>query len=222
MAVAYDSAVSGGSVGGVSSLTYSFTNTAGSHVAVGAGIEWFGVNVSTITYAGAGLTISWNANFGTFYGHAGGYLASPATGANNVVVTMTGTADKITSGAISVNGSGGVGTPSATSGSGTTASTSVSSATNDMVVAFLSANISEDWVVESGQTERFRTGTGVTATYGSTEPGAATVVSQWNEAFLGSVWGIGAIPFTASGGGGGSLPPCSLTKLTAVQRAGFH
>ena len=202
MAVAYDSAVAGTGVTSASSLTFSFTNSAGDAMAVGVGTEWFGVTVSGITYNGTAMTQQYNAGHNTYFGHAGFTLLSPATGAHDVVVTMTGTTDRIQAGAISVSGAGSVGNVATATGSSTSATVDVASATGNMVVGLQACRTSDNWTVGAGQTERYRDVSSNFICMGSTEAGASTVTTSWDETFTGGPWGIGAIEFVASGGGG--------------------
>jgi len=91
MAIAFDS---GGTVGTlnnpVTSITYSFTNTAGDFLSVGV-LTIAGKSITGVTYNGVSMTkIGGIASFGNqplnieLWG-----LSSPATGAHNVVVSMT-------------------------------------------------------------------------------------------------------------------------------------
>ena len=114
MAVTVDSQMASSVAANVNfatSLTYSFTNTAGTYLVVGAECNAQSANpaatITGVTYAGATVTkyaateASWDTgarSVGAFY-----TKQAPATGANNVVVSLS-VSDNIISGAISVTG----------------------------------------------------------------------------------------------------------------------
>src|SRR5512143_873822 len=124
MAIAHDNSTTSSFAGpGTStSLTYSKTNT-GSDLVLWVFVEC--ARISGGSVAGFTLTCTYNSvsmteiRSGTTTGavlqtsstSAGSclfYLLGPATGANNVVVTLSGTADRILSGASSYTGVSGV------------------------------------------------------------------------------------------------------------------
>jgi len=115
MALAIDSqmaASTGASSTASSTLTFSFTNTAGTVLYVG--ISWgsgAALTMSTVTYNAVGMTsrvvVGYDGATHNFAGAAIYELKTPATGANNVVITMsgaTGGATAIMGGAISFTG----------------------------------------------------------------------------------------------------------------------
>lgn len=92
-------------------LTYAFTNTAGTKLIVAASVAdgAGGQTVSAVTYAGVSMT-KYNEKLsnGVAKAHCTlWYLDSPATGSNNVVVTISGTVTgngEVISGAVSLTG----------------------------------------------------------------------------------------------------------------------
>lgn len=117
MALAIDSQMptaTGASITNNTVLTYSFTNTAGTFLLVGLGWGNSAVAslvISSVTYNGVGMTVSVSVGYdGAAHNQSGTAIASllnPATGANNVVVTLTGSISSLTaihSGAMSFTG----------------------------------------------------------------------------------------------------------------------
>jgi len=211
MVVAFDAATSATSASG-SSLTYSHTCSGSDRALfVGVGGEWFNAIVSSITYSGTALTLSWNAGFSTFYGYAGGYLVAPASGANNVLVTMTASVDVIATGATSLTSVHQT-TPTGTavfevSTAVSTADLAVTSETDGLVCDSISTTgLLENLNVGAGQTQRYHSDTtGESQTKGSTEVGAASVTMSWDSSFGTMTTGHGAIPFKPAGVAAASL-----------------
>lgn len=187
MAVSFDVGSQATPASSTSSLTWSHTCSGSDRgLFVGAGVEWFGPTVSTITYNSVSMTLMWNAVFSTFFGHAGARLAGPATGANNVVITMSGTVDQMLGGAISMNGVHQT-TPVGThvSGTGSTANPSLTVAdvgSGDMVVDNITmSSLAGALTPDTGQTQRYNcnTGGGGQHARGSTQSGADGGVMSW-------------------------------------------
>lgn len=118
MAIAIDS-TGGGAVDGSTTLTFAFTNTAGTFLTVGASASQ---TISGITYNGVAMTqaVASADNKTKIF-----YLASPATGSNNVVVTASTTANILASvvsmtGVAAASFLGNTGTDSAASGANPT------------------------------------------------------------------------------------------------------
>lgn len=86
----------------VSSKTYSHTCT-GSGLALFVGVGWYdavdAVTITSVTYNGVTMTELWDAEESTYglYGSAGFVLAAPATGAHDVVITLSGNTEIVTS-----------------------------------------------------------------------------------------------------------------------------
>ena len=227
MAVAVDSYSGGlnGPTGFATSISYSFTNTAGNALCL-LGVTYGSSNVGVIstgsaTYGGQLLTVS-QTSFDDGLGGptiiVTGYLLNAPTGANTVVfnsnIDPAYTAQYIMARAISVSGVNTSSTPTmvpaygsyATDDTNQTFSTSISSATNNLVVGF-GAYI-PDYL--SGAELVSMTGTAIEqgATqyiWASSYPGAASV-SVSVTGFLDSGnynivnLGIGAVSFAPSGG----------------------
>lgn len=218
--VAFDAATSGTKTGTASSLTFAHTCTGSDRgLFVGVGAEQGGgITVTSVTYAAVGMTEKWNAIFSVFFTHGGFTLVAPSTGANNVVITMSGTCDTIMGGAISATnvhqtvpvGTADVGTFSAVT---TTSRTVGSVGSEDLVVdSIFFATIADDCTAGANQTERYESGTtaGQSKTHGSSQAGADGGVMSWDSTFANFSGGHGAIAFkpVASAGypvGGQSL-----------------
>lgn len=147
MALSVDSEMASGVAGSASnstSLTYSFTNTAGTLLVVG--VAQSDRTISGVTYNGVAMTqslsvLSTNGKArSSIY-----YLLNPATGAHNVVVSLGGGAS-IVSGAISFTGNHAslpiktTGQSTGTSGSATTSIASISAGNIIVDCTFSSAS----------------------------------------------------------------------------------
>ena len=205
-AVAFDATANGKVSGAASSLTFSHTCT-GSNLALGVGA---GSAISTsdptgVTYNAVAMTkqhsdpLTTDSDNCTIWS-----LLSPATGANNVVITYSGSGD-IQGGSVSATGVGAITGPTGAHGSSNSPSVTVTSATGDLVYGHVVAFLNRTTTAGTGETERYDfIGTVSTLdSHGFTEDGAATVtinptLSASNE------WSISAFNFQASGGGGGS------------------
>jgi hypothetical protein len=190
MAVAHEN-TSTAEATSVSSLTFSKTNTGtnlGLIVAVVLSDFAALVSISSVTYAGVTMTAGGAAvelTAGTQRQSCRMYhLAAPASGANNVVITLSGTYGYIAAGASSFTGVDQTTCADAyVTGSAltTTPSVAVTSQTSDMVVdvAFTGGNKVS---IGAGQTQRWtqrdQVNTGSFG-WGSTEAGAATVTMSW-------------------------------------------
>ena len=141
MAIAFDSAVDGGN--GANTLTFSFTNTAGNIVFVGAIAT--GDLVTAVSYGGSSTTLVGKITTGGLTR----YLfvqTSPATGANNVVITST--AGYLAGGAVSYSGASTSGQPdnsatnSVTNGGPTVTTTLTTVADNCWTVIYFGSSAS--------------------------------------------------------------------------------
>ena len=146
MAVTFDAvgpSSAGASAAGATSLTWSHTNNGNAIVAgcsAGAGND--AGMATTATYAGAAMTAG--AIVHTGVASTVGFvrvftLLSPATGTNNVVVTLTGGTADLTGGSVSCLGAGSFATQySAQGNTATTATaTSAGSSSDGLIVAFV-------------------------------------------------------------------------------------
>jgi hypothetical protein len=229
VAVAFDAASSSNTGG--SSLTFSHTCSGSDRLLiVGVSVD-SGHTVSGVTYAGAAMTQIGTATAGNVRAYLFSKVA-PATGANNVVVSLAGGGSSETSaGAISFTGVsqanplGTVGTNSGTSG--TTASVAVSSDTDEIVVDVVSVNSSTP-TVGADQTSRWADARGSTKGAGSTETGAASTTMSWTVG-SGDHWAIVAIPVrpvktfhlaAALAGAGSVAGAIKVTRKLAAALAG--
>jgi len=148
-------------------------------------------------------------------------LADPASGSNNIVVTMGagGSDSNAQISAWSGDSADTAGTPfdgyTANSGNGTTAnivsSVTVSSATDDRVVVFHSTNNGSEIITAAptNYTERqdADNGSGLASEFGDAA-GAASIASSatWNNSAIPISWIALGVNVNASGGGGGGNP----------------
>lgn len=159
MAIVFDNASTGSST---SSATNTFSLTVGS----GANrILWVGfiVNstvtlVSTVTYAGAVMTATGNSPVNGGQDLYLFYLANPASGANNVVITMLGIVTEIHACAASYTGASQTGIPdsiTSIAGSGTSATlTTTTVANNSWIVGVFRNNATGSGAAGTGTTQR--------------------------------------------------------------------
>ena len=176
--------VSYSSSGAASSLTYSHTTGGSDRSLVVSVMLWSGsVTCTGVTYNGVAMTSLTSAVVGSgFTAYLFG-LSNPTTGANNVIVSLSGSA-QFASGAISATaasqaaGAAAFGTvASVTAGSGTP-SVVVTSATNELVVDVVGST--SGVTVGAGQTGRWFEGfLSNMDVHGSTEPGASSVTMSW-------------------------------------------
>ncbi len=169
-------------------------------------------SVSGVTYNGAALTPA-----GLAIGDASDdevsfwNLIAPATGTNNIIVTVSGSVSGMVAGAVSFTGAhqtvplGGLVTNSASSDP--FASVTASSEAGGIVVDMVSWTLGETASAGSGQTSHVNaSGGGSVLGAGSTKAGAASVLMSWS--LSNAVhWCIAALPIKASGGGGGGNVP---------------
>jgi len=161
------------------------------------------LNPGGVTYAGSPLTrigVGSRANARVEMW----YLVAPATGTNNVVVTLSaGATARFVVGAVSftnVNQTSPLGTFQSANNNTATASVTVTSVPGELVVGVLAKrNSNEGATVGAGQTEYWnRVTSNATATNnewgaGSTEQGAASVIISWTFSTA-RPWAIGAVP----------------------------
>lgn len=186
MAVAFDAAAS--TIGtSVSSLTFAHTCTGSNRLLI-VGVSYGDATdtVSGVTYNSVAMTSVASAN------QAGAQvtahiwrLIAPDTGANNVIITFTGTVTEAVGGAMSFTGvdqTTPLGTAATnTGGAGsTTITVTVSSAADEIVVDTQVLN-NAGATVDASQTARWdRDGSVLASGGGSTETGAASTVMSWD------------------------------------------
>lgn len=179
-AVAFDAATTG-TVGGANALTFSHTVGAGGAdrlLIVAVSID--NRTVQSVTYGGVAMTNVGTATNGAQISSMWRLIA-PATGANNVVVTLSGGGTDIVAVATSYTGvdqTTPLGTPVTATGNSVTASVAVTSATGEIVVDSVSSNLGTLTVGE-GQTQRGNGVGGDNQGGSSTEPGATSVTMSW-------------------------------------------
>ena len=175
------------------------------HIRYGTGTS----AATAITYNGVGLTKLANQNSTSDSVHLW-YLKSPASGANNVVATFAGEGAMVFT-AVSVIDADLVttfGTVAKAGGTSTAPSATASSASGEMVLAFVGhsyAGGAATLTVGASQTEIANAESGSTGLYGrsavSWEAGAASVTMSWT-ASTSSVWALVSVPVKPVGGGG--------------------
>ena len=189
MAIAFDATSSAKTVSSTTTLTYSHT-CAGSNrmLVVGVQTDQISADPTGVTYNGVAMTKAiGGSNAGGTRRSSLWYLADPATGANNVVVTL-GTASWTTSGAVSLTGTmptiGVTGTNYATTGTPITVSVTTESANSWLVDSIYQNNGALSLSVGAGQTQRYNEASadGFDG-YGSTEPttGAGSYTMSWTQ-----------------------------------------
>jgi len=108
--------------------TVAFTNTAGNLLYLGLVLRDKGDVLTSVTYAGSGMSVIGKVNYsGTSWAYLLG-LVSPATGANNFVITYTGGSSDNFWQAVSYSGASTAGVSNASktnTGSGTTVSDTI-------------------------------------------------------------------------------------------------
>jgi hypothetical protein len=205
-----DDAQSGGRL--VDELTYSHTCTGSDLILlVSANLKRLGSETVTgVTYDGVALTLIDSDVGGQRYASLW-YLVGPATGANDIVVSVSQTVQSVDSGSISLTGvdqSVPLGTANTANGSGTAPSVTVSAATDDLVVDALCIENAGTLSVGASQTQRYNAvgADGWNKRAGSTEPGAASVTMSWSDT-VGGQWAIVAVPVKPKAAAGGSAIP---------------
>ena len=153
----------------------------------------------TVTYNGVSVPVKKENTYSTYYYAGLFYLATPASGANNVVVSWTTSCGS----AISAQNIAGADAPVnevAAGGNNTTPSVNVTSNASSLVVdcVMWRSNAGGTMTVGAGQTENFanviNTGGQYTRHGGSYETGAATTTMSWTVSST-NEWSIVAVSF---------------------------
>lgn len=207
MAIAFDAATTDGTASGTPQTARTFAHTCtGSNrllvVAVCNDEDGSAVTVSSVTYNGVGLTeritvARSNAQRASLW-----YLTAPATGANNVVVTISASQEFVAA-AVSFTGvhqTTPLGTAASANGTSGTATVDISSATDELVLDAVSVNQigATTYTIGAGQTQRWAkiaigTANPLVDARGSTEVGASTTTMSWTVS-PSNVWVIAAVP----------------------------
>ncbi len=210
-------AASFSSAAGVTSLTWNHTN-AGDLAVVG--VSFFntalGVDVSTITYAGAGFTEASTSVKGSGgIGVQMAYLKDPPVGASTVTVTIGGDpADNLIAGMTTWTNSTGIAGYTSSTGNSTRATiTVVATSTSDWVVDCV-MTVEQPTAAVAGASTNWNTQVG---RYGaSARKSAASSVSMdmfWTmTGSLAENWAYAALAIASSGGAG--APAATLRKWT--------
>ena len=187
MAIAVDTADTTNRTASASSLTYAFNNAAGNVLAVLSMSADQTIPVTGVTYNTVAMTsgVTYNSATGST-DIQGWYLASPATGSHNIVVTA-GSSTQIQSGAISFSGAN----TSSPLGDTTTHTGQAPGANTAVSVSITSNNASQYLVVyweANGATGGTTTATGTneTATWIRESPSRGGVFSRISTTTTGS------------------------------------
>lgn len=207
MAIAAD-AKSSSSGTGTSSLTWSHTCT-GTDLILVVGVETSSAEAATgVTYNGIALTLIDAQDAAALFCRSElWYLIAPATGANDIVVTMAGSATYIVGGATSWTGvdqSTPLGTAAKATGSASPATVDVTSAAGEVVLDAACAIAGVTMTVGASQTSQWNLlAGGVLRGAGSSEGGAGTVTISWTLS-ASALWATVAVPIKPGTGGGGA------------------
>lgn len=212
MALAFDSANSGSTVAQATSLTFSHTCSGSSRILiVGVVAEGAHTGITGVTYNGVALTKQTGVNQGS-YSASLWYLVAPATGSNNVVVSV-GTNKYLRAGSISLTGaaqSSPIDGSNTASGVTSTPSVSVTTSVANSWVIDVVESETQTTAVGGGQTSRFHTASGIVDCSGSTEPttSAGAVTMSWT---------MGGADFWASAAMGIKESTSTAYTITAEQ-----
>jgi hypothetical protein len=162
--------------------------------------------VSTWTYGGssAGVTELWDFSAVTYFGNGGASIVAPATGAQTVQVTLSGTNDELCAGIVTLNGvhqTTPTGTANTNSGSGGTNTVSITSVSGEIVVD-LTYCWSTTIAADASQAMRWeQEGIGGATSGGmstETATGASTTMSWTRGGTDNNSWTIGGVAFKPS------------------------
>ena len=189
--VAFDAATAGAEVNSTTQTTSHTTGSGAKRFLVAAVgyLNGSGQTVTGVTYNGVALTSTTAQSDGLGRAIQLWYLAAPASGANNLVVTMSATTD-VNTGIVTYTG-----VDQSVPISGHTCATAdtapvtltVTSAAGDLVFSAITQAAGAIGAVGAGQTERFRDSDANVSLAGSEEAGAASVTMTW-AGTAGFVW----------------------------------
>jgi hypothetical protein len=195
------------------SLTWSHTCAASAVLVVGVmwALDAFGTPTG-VTYAGSAMTAAGAAQMvATHYGVRLWYHLTPSSGANNVVVSVSG--PDVVAGAVSATSAGTPTDYTTASGNSTTASVTVpNAASGDLIVD--STIIIGSPTVGANQTSRWNNGPRAIGFFGagSTQAGVDGGVMSWTQGSADN-WAIAGIRIPNSGGGGATAEKNFLSLL---------
>lgn len=222
-------AIGGGNAAGVATVTFAHTCSGLNRVLIVGISQGSNTSVTSVTYAGTAMTsLGVPANNGNKAVVSMYYLAAPATGANNVVVTWTGNVNAIV-GSVSFTGvdqTTPVGTFAKATGTSTAPSVNVTSGNGQLVVDTVAVETNVALAVGAGQAQQWNASiAGQVQGGGSTELGAATVTMSWSFPAPNKRWAIGGVavkPVTSDqkepSGGGGWASVATMTNARAIHQ----
>src|SRR5437870_793166 len=187
--------LSSSQTGGTSTTTWAHT-TSGTNRVLVVGVSWANITtrtVTSVTYAGQTMT---SAGSAVNAGNAGAeifYRVAPAAGSNTVSVTLSGSANSLVGGAVTltgVNQTTPLGIFASATGSSTTPSVTVTSNTGETVIDTVAITSSGAMTVNGAQTQQWQAGTSGRGA-GSTKPGAPSPTMSWASGNF--AWAIGAV-----------------------------
>lgn len=223
MAVTFD-AVSSGGGNGTGPFTVAHTCSGSNRVLCVNVAVYDSADVpSSVTYNGVAMTSIGSAVNGQYSVYQY-YLIAPATGSNNISVSVTGNVFDLGIIGISmtdVDQTIAIGTQATATGTNTTPTVNVSSAANELIVDALIIIYNGTLTVGAGQTERAQGfgGSGFTKHAGSTEDGAGTVTMSWSNT-TSQTWAIAGTPFKPVSGAVGQ-PAHKRTGGTPYMTSSF-
>ncbi|MCA9160355.1 MAG: DNRLRE domain-containing protein, partial [Planctomycetales bacterium] len=141
------------------------------------GVSSVTYNGTSLSFVGSRLHAALNVRIETWA------LVAPATGTHNVVITLSAQSKAIAAGAVSFTGvdqSTPLGAYASAEGDSSTATVNVASANGELVYGFAGVRKGTDATPGAGQTEQTDVKTGNIEGVGSTEAGAASVVTSWS------------------------------------------
>src|SRR5207244_11144177 len=168
--------LSSSQTGGTSTTTWAHTTSGTNNVLV-VGVSWANITTRTVTSVTYGVQTMTSAGSAVNAGNAGAeifYLVAPAVGSNTVSVTLSGSANSLVGGAVTltgVNQTTPLGTFASATGSSTTPSVTVTSNTGETVIDTVSLTSSGAMTVNGAQVQQWQAGTSGRGA-GSTIPGA--------------------------------------------------
>jgi hypothetical protein len=212
-AVTFDAATTGTVGHTVSTITFSHTTTGANRLLiVGVAFDTATPTVTSVTYAAVGMTQVFAQTVGSSGTVAMYRLVAPATGANNVVITLSASSVFLQGGAVSFTGvdqTTPLGTPTSTSTFADPGTVDIASATGEVVIDALWSTCCATNTVGAGQTSRVNFNDVTTSGQSlcmSTEPGATTVTMSWSGSTANAIGGVSIKPSAGATLGGSFFP----------------
>mgnify|MGYP001561318198 CR=1 FL=1 len=203
--VVFDAAATG-TAANAASLTFAHTvGAGGTNRVLIVGVSIDNRTVTGVTYAGVAMTSVGSVANGAQISHLW-RLVNPATGANDVAITLSGGGTDIVGCAISVTGAhqtSPVGTFASATGTSTAVTVNVTSAADELVVDMASVDAGA-LTVGAGQDSRCNATAGDNQGGGSTEAGAGTVTMSWTST-VSSAWATGGVSVKVAAAGASRL-----------------